>query len=72
MEELKEEGKAEAELEEGAERQKIIIKFKRKQLISFLSSIENFDQPKVKLEQYMTPPHIAADIFAIINVSFIF
>lgn len=30
---------------------------------SMLSSLDGFDDPKVELEQYITPPHIAALIF---------
>lgn len=43
---------------------------KRNKLEQYLQDIEPFDSPKVKLEQYMTPPHIAACILHTIQSSF--
>ena len=42
--------------------------FKIKHYISFLSSLEEFPEPKIHLEQYMTPPDIAANLFSILHV----
>lgn len=42
--------------------------FKMKHYISFLSSIEEFSEPKINLEQYMTPPDITANLFSILHV----
>ena len=38
-------------------------KFKKKQFEMFLSQIDDFEKPKVKLEQYLTPPDITATLF---------
>lgn len=35
---------------------------KRKELESYLQDVEVFDNPKVKLEQYPTTPHIAGRV----------
>ena len=43
-------------------------RFKIKHLISHLSSVEQFPSPKIELEQYMTPPDIAAHLFSILDV----
>ena len=42
--------------------------FKLKHFISFLSSLEEFAEPKIHLEQYMTPPDITANLFSILHV----
>ena len=35
-------------------------KFKRKELESFLQHVDVFHEPKIKLEQYSTTPHLAS------------
>ena len=32
-----------------------------------MSSVEEFSKPKIKLEQYMTPPDITANMFSILH-----
>lgn len=44
------------------------IGFKIKHFIAYLSNIEEFSEPKIQLEQYMTPPDITANLFSILNV----
>lgn len=41
-----------------------------KELESWLQELQGFDTPKVTLEQYQTPPHIAAHIAHTIEASF--
>ncbi|XP_058127067.1 rRNA N6-adenosine-methyltransferase METTL5 [Anopheles ziemanni] len=41
---------------------------KRKQLEEFLQSVDDFSSPKVKHEQYMTPPHIASHLLYTIQM----
>ncbi|XP_050734066.1 rRNA N6-adenosine-methyltransferase METTL5-like [Eriocheir sinensis] len=41
-----------------------------KELESWLQELQDFDTPKVTLEQYQTPPHIAAHIAHTIQASF--
>ncbi|KAK7586242.1 hypothetical protein V9T40_004118 [Parthenolecanium corni] len=43
---------------------------KLNKLEQYLQDIETFDCPKIKLEQYMTPPHIAACMLHTIQSSF--
>ena len=42
--------------------------FKMKTFVAYLSSVEEFEQPKIELEQYMTPPDITANLFSILHV----
>ncbi|TNV76546.1 hypothetical protein FGO68_gene7638 [Halteria grandinella] len=41
--------------------------FKLKSFITFLSQVAQFPDPKIDLEQYMTPPDIAANLFSILH-----
>lgn len=41
-----------------------------KELESWLQDLQDFESPKVALEQYQTPPHIAAHIVHAIQASF--
>lgn len=45
-------------------------KWSIKKLEACLQELEGFNKPKVKLEQYATPPHIAAIILHTIDTSF--
>lgn len=42
-------------------------KLSLKQLESYLQDLDDFEQPKIELEQYATPPHIAAVILNTID-----
>ena len=42
--------------------------FKFKKFVSFLSQIDEFEKPKIELEQYCTPHDITAGLFEIIEV----
>ena len=42
--------------------------FKFKKFVAFLSQIEDFERPKIELEQYATPNDIAAGLFEIIAI----
>ena len=44
-------------------------KFKIKKFESFLSQIDDFEKPKIQLEQYCTPFVITAGLFEIIGVN---
>lgn len=44
---------------------------KLRHLQSFLEQIEGFDKPKVLLEQYVTPAHLAAHMLFTIQVKII-
>ncbi|CDW75448.1 riken cdna 2810410a08 [Stylonychia lemnae] len=46
---------------------KKISAFKLKNFVSYLSCVEEFENPNVKLEQYMTPPDITANMFSIFH-----
>ena len=39
--------------------------FKFKQFLSYLSQIDQFENPKIELEQYCTPVDITAGLFEI-------
>lgn len=41
-----------------------------KQLESYLQNLDDFESPKVGLEQYATPPHIAAHMLDIVNSNY--
>ncbi len=43
---------------------------KLNKLEQYLQDVDSFEQPKVKLEQYMTPPHIAACMLHTIQSTF--
>lgn len=43
---------------------------KLKKLEEFLQGLDDFDQPKIQLEQYITPPHIASNILYTIQSNF--
>lgn len=39
-----------------------MARIKLKQLESYLESVDDFEEPKILLEQYATRPHIAGEI----------
>lgn len=43
-------------------------KMKLRHLQSFLEQIDGFEKPKILLEQYVTPPHLAAHMLFTIQV----
>ena len=46
-----------------------MAKVSKKQLESDLQGLSSFNEPKLKLEQYQTPPRLAAEILHFINLS---
>lgn len=45
-------------------------KLSSKQIESYLQDLDDFDEPKIQLEQYATPPHIAAQMLSTIDQTF--
>lgn len=43
---------------------------KLKELESYLQDVDGFEEPKIALEQYPTPPHIAARMLYTIESSY--
>lgn len=46
-----------------------MARMRMKKLEEYLSGVDGFEKPKIKLEQYPTPPHIASCVLYNIQVS---